>query len=115
MNRRELLILCAGAAIAWPLAAPAQQKAMPVIGFLGRASSGPFAPFAAVFHQGPGETGKRGNSESVRPLARLRLPRASRCRLESLGRGICCATVPAAARTRKRARPHRRPRHQRGR
>jgi putative ABC transport system substrate-binding protein len=34
VNRRELLILCAGAAIAWPLAAHAQQKATPVIGYI---------------------------------------------------------------------------------
>ena len=56
MNRRELLVLMGGAMTA-ARALRAQQKALPVIGYLHYGSPGPFAPFIAAFHQGLSETG----------------------------------------------------------
>ena len=52
MMRRRAFIAGLGGAAAWPMVARAQQKTMPVIGFLNSASPGPFALLLSAFHEG---------------------------------------------------------------
>ena len=57
IGRRELLAAVGGAAVAWQLAARAQQPAMPVVGFLGSNSTGMWASHLRAFRQGLSEIG----------------------------------------------------------
>ena len=57
MRRRDFIKGISGSAVAWPLAALAQQPTMPVIGFLGGGSADLDAKRVEAFRQGLNEAG----------------------------------------------------------
>jgi putative ABC transport system substrate-binding protein len=57
MRRREFIAFVSSTAIAWPLAARAQQPTMPEIGFIREGSAESTARWVTGFHKGLNETG----------------------------------------------------------
>jgi ABC-type uncharacterized transport system substrate-binding protein len=66
MKRREFVTLLGGAAVAWPLAVRAQQRPIPVIGFLSGATFEMMRGYVAAFHRGLADAGfSEGRNVSI--------------------------------------------------
>jgi putative ABC transport system substrate-binding protein len=89
MKRREFVVLLGGAAVARPLAVRAQQKTIPVIGWLSSSSVGPYAWNMAAFRQGLSETGYvEGQNVAIEIWAEVRADRLPELAADLVGRKV---------------------------